>query len=235
MTKTRSHAVSSKPGIQTSAAKKESTALADPMTLLFRREVQSMLTIAPPNVDPDQPVRVLAAIERLSLSGTQQSLQLCEAGTERWVTRTEGDRTYFPRLGRVNKHQPKRLREDDIEEEVEVKNEDTPILETPRSSKKAKSSKMEPPPAPRRARRAPSHPPTETSVGSAESIRKHVEEALSRGKGKRRCVGRDSEERAFVLKSEPDELESLCGRVDGLDVQSLASLSVGALSVSICS
>lgn len=235
--KTRSHAVSTKPGVSTVINAKDSTS--DPMTLLFRREVQTMLTIAPPNVDPDTPVKVLAAIERLSLSGTQQSLQLCEAGNERWVTRTEGDRCFFPRLGRVNKQSSsssKRLREEDIDEEDDL----DVVIETPKAkasskgtSKKHKHHKKskDAPPAPqplRRSRRGTTPPPsvaaTETSVGSAESIRLNVEEALSRGKGKRRCVGRDAEERAYVGEAASvDDLESLCGRVDTLDVQSLAA------------
>lgn len=68
-------------------------------------------------------VEVLAAFERISLHGEQQqSAQLCRVGGdegEMWVTRTEGERYYFPNAGRVNK----RAREAIYDEEESTTND----------------------------------------------------------------------------------------------------------------
>ncbi|GAA5899285.1 transcriptional repressor WHI5 [Sporobolomyces salmoneus] len=102
----------------TSKSNSSSTSKPDAITLLFRREVQSLLSTPPAlpsHIPANTPVEVVACVERLSLSGIQQSVQLCQAGDETWVTRTEGARQYFPRAGRVQK----RLRgnDEDVEEE----------------------------------------------------------------------------------------------------------------------
>ncbi|GAA5885519.1 hypothetical protein JCM16303_002241 [Sporobolomyces ruberrimus] len=97
------------------AAVPKSSPKPDAITLLFRREVQSLLSTPPAlpsHIPADTPVEVLACVERISLSNVQQSVQLCQAGAERWVTRTEGARHYFPRTGRVQK----RLRGNEDEE-----------------------------------------------------------------------------------------------------------------------
>lgn len=182
----------------------------DSMTLLFRREVQSLLGTTPTAAN-GHPIEVVAAIERLSKSGLQQSVQLCRAGEETWVTRTEGGREYFPRVGRVQK----RVRDAEEEDVVEV----TPrkaakVLSTPKGRKA--------PAAPRKLRHASSPTPdggeteTEGSLRSHETMRRNVIEAL--GRGKRRA--RRSEE--VVVKAEEeehDDLASLCGRVGGLEVE----------------
>ena len=185
----------------------------DPMTLLFRNEVRSLLGNTPTSRD-GHPIEVLAAIERLSASGLQQSVQLCRAGEETWVTRTEGAREFFPRVGRVQK----RARDADEIEEVVTPRKVVKVLPTPQGKgKKA-------PGAPRKLRHASSPTPDggETdreSLRSNETIRRNVIEAL--GRGTRRST-RKSEE--YAVKAEDDEgehdLASLCGRVGGLDVQS---------------
>ncbi|GAA5956431.1 hypothetical protein JCM3765_005660 [Sporobolomyces pararoseus] len=103
---------------KSSAPTSSSSSKPDAITLLFRREVQSLLSTAPAlpsHIPADTPVEVVACVERLSLSGIQQSVQLCQAGDETWVTRTEGARHYFPRAGRVQK----RLRGTEEENEDE--------------------------------------------------------------------------------------------------------------------
>ncbi|ORY59902.1 hypothetical protein BCR35DRAFT_326789 [Leucosporidium creatinivorum] len=84
----------------------------NPMVAAFRREVISMLNTPPPLPRhlahlAKEKVEVVAAFERISLHGEQQqSAQLCRVGGEdgeMWVTRTEGERYYFPNAGRVNK------------------------------------------------------------------------------------------------------------------------------------
>ncbi|GAA5834946.1 hypothetical protein JCM3766R1_002049 [Sporobolomyces carnicolor] len=112
---------SSKQAVTPTTKSTSTASKPDAITLLFRREVQSLLSTPPAlpsHVPADTPVEVVACVERLSLSGIQQSVQLCQAGGETWVTRTEGGRQYFPRAGRVQK----RLRgpEEDHEETQDV-------------------------------------------------------------------------------------------------------------------
>lgn len=153
-----------------------------PMIALFRREVTTFLSTPPSPHLLGKKVTILASIERISSNNLQQSVQLCSAGDETWVTRTEGQRDHFPRVGRVQK----RVRnDDDDEEDNEVKdmiaeeNEDdeegdyedeaitpvknrkgksydskkTPIIVGSGSSKKSRSSI---PKAPRKIRQPPS-------------------------------------------------------------------------------
>ncbi|GAA5974352.1 hypothetical protein JCM21900_005217 [Sporobolomyces salmonicolor] len=242
-------------------------------TLLFRREVQSMLSTPlalPSHLPANAPVEVVACLERLSTSGMQQSVQLCRAGEEEWVTRTEGERTYFPRAGRVQKRARAAV-EDEEEEEEGEDFEDAPV-----AAKKSKSSRrssrrhgadhdpqQEPriasssarkaaPGAPKKkhrksrhaddddesfddgasaeteqshlGRRAPQNPGMLATVNEEEggAIAGPGPSASSSsgvlGRGQRRCTGR-----TFFVKKEHDEaddLASLCGRVDGLDVRS---------------
>lgn len=121
------------------------------MTLLFRREVTSFLSTAPSQSINGAPVEVLAAVERLSSSGLQSSVQLCRAGEETWVTRTEGNREYFPRVGRVQK----RVRggEEEEEEVAAVGDDERQGLEegTTRTPKKSKDKKSKSTPTPRQA------------------------------------------------------------------------------------
>lgn len=106
---TRSSTAIRFPSIKNAVAttpKSSSCSKPDAITLLFRREVQSLLSTPPSlpsHIPANTPVEVVACVERLSLSGIQQSVQLCQAGEETWVTRTEGPRQYFPRAGRVQK------------------------------------------------------------------------------------------------------------------------------------
>ncbi|GAA5960352.1 hypothetical protein JCM21900_006541 [Sporobolomyces salmonicolor] len=105
-------------------------------TLLFRREVQSMLSTPlalPAPLPANAPVEVVACLERLSTSGMQQSVQLCRAGEEEWVTRTEGERAYFPRVARVQK----RARAAAENEEDDAADQDTE-QEPPTSSSSAR-------------------------------------------------------------------------------------------------
>lgn len=125
------------------------------MTLLFRREVASMLSNPPPRATVPRHLRhqagadldsieLLAAIERISSNGLQQSVQLHRVGGdggETWVTRTEGGREWFPRVGRVEK---KRIRAvSDGEEEVSEVEEyqDDPRQAIPERSKDKDRSK----------------------------------------------------------------------------------------------
>lgn len=112
----------------------------DAITLLFRREVQSLLSTPPTlpsHIPANTPVEVVACVERLSLSGIQQSVQLCQAGEETWVTRTEGARQYFPRAGRVQK----RLRgTEEMEQEDEEQMDEEVAVESPTRKKKSKKS-----------------------------------------------------------------------------------------------
>ncbi|GAA5923520.1 uncharacterized protein JCM15063_003674 [Sporobolomyces koalae] len=114
---------SSKSAVTSAARQKSTSSKPDAITLLFRREVQSLLSTAPAlpsHIPADTPVEVVACVERLSLSGIQQSVQLCQAGDETWVTRTEGARQYFPRAGRVQK----RLRGNDDEDDGNERDEE---------------------------------------------------------------------------------------------------------------
>lgn len=102
--------MAAKPRKSAPAATGAASSKPSPMTLLFRREVASLLATAPPNISSDllnnSDIELLAAIERISSSGQQQSVQLHRVGGERgetWVTRTEGGREWFPRVGRVEK------------------------------------------------------------------------------------------------------------------------------------
>ncbi|GAA6011705.1 hypothetical protein JCM11491_000723 [Sporobolomyces phaffii] len=165
------HATAKKPSPSSSS----SASKPDAITLLFRREVQSLLSTVPAlpsHVAPDAPVHVVACVERLSLSGIQQSVQLCQAGDETWVTRTEGARQYFPRAGRVQK----RLRgaaddpthdDDDVEAEAEVepgadRDEDERVTIRKKKSKKSHRASFE---TPRAAR--PLSSPSSSSLSSS--------------------------------------------------------------------
>lgn len=234
------------------------------MVLLFRREVSSFLLTSPAGASQDSTV-VLAAIERISSSGMQESVQLCEntTGDVRWVTRTEGKREFFPRVGRVKAN--KRVRDDDEaenevveeaeqegEEEEEMMSVDKPERfvtpkNRPTQHKRSKHARTTPsstststrsngssgtprrapggaPNAPKlRTRVRPTLPalaegeefvPLNLSRGEKDaesSMRKNVVEALARGGA---GEGRGGHE------SDLDDLASLCGRVDGLDVKS---------------
>ncbi|GAA6058736.1 hypothetical protein JCM10212_003424 [Sporobolomyces blumeae] len=148
----------------------KSSSKPDPITLLFRREVQSLLATPPclpSHVPADTPVEVVACVERLSLSGIQQSVQLCQAGGETWVTRTEGARQYFPRAGRVQK----RLRGGDDEADEEARDGDEhEMIEADSSTSSRKKSK-------KKARKGHhdqvERDEIETPVGSTTSSRRH--------------------------------------------------------------
>ncbi|GAA5854343.1 hypothetical protein JCM5353_008969 [Sporobolomyces roseus] len=132
---------SSKNAVATTPKSSSSSSKPDAITLLFRREVQSLLSTPPTlpsHIPANTPVEVVACVERLSLSGIQQSVQLCQAGEETWVTRTEGARTYFPRTGRVQK----RLRgsEEEMEQGDEEQMDEEVVVESPTRKKKSKKT-----------------------------------------------------------------------------------------------
>ncbi|KAL8292354.1 hypothetical protein RQP46_001820 [Phenoliferia psychrophenolica] len=220
--------------------------VADSMKLLFRREVANMLTLPPhlSDVDADgKPieVEVVAAIERLASSGQQQSIQLCRAGDVSWVTRTEGDRAYFPLVGRVSK----RIRDADDDEHAEgapaaaaktgAKKRKAPVKKAAAAAKAPATpdmagAKRATPKAPKKHKRQPpiveeddedeDEPATPLETNAA--MRQRVEEALGRGKRHARS-GRKGDSADVVVKAEENDehdLESLCGGVGGLDVKS---------------
>ncbi|KAK4052260.1 hypothetical protein OIO90_004482 [Microbotryomycetes sp. JL221] len=97
------------------------------MTTLFRQEVATLLSSAPVDLlkrynhssssvySNESLIQQLACFERVSTSGLQETVQLSQLkGTnEMWVTRTEGGKEWFPRLGRVTK----RVREVDQDDQ----------------------------------------------------------------------------------------------------------------------
>ncbi|KAM0749013.1 hypothetical protein T439DRAFT_382098 [Meredithblackwellia eburnea MCA 4105] len=106
------------PGIQQQQAPQKEVVedlpgIANHVKLLFRREVSSFLKTAPANVNGADDIECLAAIERIDNLGFQESVGLFKCGEQSWVTRTEGDRVYFPRVGRV-----KRVRENEASGEA---------------------------------------------------------------------------------------------------------------------
>lgn len=173
-------------------------------TALFRSEVRAMLSGPPPcpahiKLKSTDKVDVIGAFERLSSSGIQQSIQLCQvlpggsrAGGqgETWVTRMEGDRAYFPRQARLSK----RLRR--VDESDEESSDEDKMLEdeahddeaqaTPHSRKKARTSTTSSkskaaPEAPRKARKvAPASSPS-TSTRRRRNAAAHSDEEFDEG------------------------------------------------------
>ncbi|KAK4046633.1 hypothetical protein OIV83_005916 [Microbotryomycetes sp. JL201] len=104
---------------------KHATAAPKPcaMTMLFRREVATLLGAAPADirslhVGSGLGVEQLACFERVSTTGLQETVQLSRIqGTQdMWVTRTEGGREWFPRSGRVTKRVRGQAEDDDDDE-----------------------------------------------------------------------------------------------------------------------
>ncbi|GAA5961248.1 hypothetical protein JCM21900_005581 [Sporobolomyces salmonicolor] len=224
--------------------------------LLFRREAQYMLStpIPSPSRRPASgSVEVVASIERDSPAGMQQSAHLCRAGEEEWVTRIQGETTYFPPLARVQGTAQKRARAAEVEEDAEGAEdaEDAPVAaKASKSSRRSKrrhgadkDSEEEGPVASSSARRAapaaankkhpkPRRPDDDHASfddgASAEAEQSHLGRRAPQsssssssssplGRGQRRCTGR-----TFFAKKEhddADDLASLCGRVDGLEVR----------------
>ncbi|GAA5841816.1 hypothetical protein JCM11251_004072 [Rhodosporidiobolus azoricus] len=135
---------------------------------LFRSEAIALLS-APPPVPPhiklasSDKVIVNAAIERISSRGVQQSLSFCHVNKkgkegefgESWVTKMEGERVYFPRIGQVKKRL-RALEESDEEREQEddaLVTEETPRKSGRKSSSSSSKKRSSAPHAPRKSRR----------------------------------------------------------------------------------
>ncbi|GAA5937292.1 hypothetical protein JCM1841_006031 [Sporobolomyces salmonicolor] len=215
-------------------------------TLLFRREVQSMLSTPlalPSHLPANASVEVLACLERLSTSGIQQSVQLCRAGEEEWVTKTEGERTSFPRVARVQKRARAAAAVEN--EEDDGADQDTEQEPPTSSSSARRAAPASPTKKPRtsdrgnrranddegaaterekahRGRRVPQNPSMLATVneehGGVVAGPGRLSSLSGLGRGQRRCTGRT----AFVKKEHDggDDLASSCGRVDGLEVRS---------------
>lgn len=201
----------------------------DAMTTLFRREVTSLLSLPPPSTTPSgatpsTPIEVLAAIERISSGGMQQSVQLCRSGEETWVTRTEGGREWFPRVGRVQK----RVRGTEEDEEAAAsedgrQHEATPSKKSSSGSKKSRKHHVHgatdyetPVGKGGKARPTPPRAPKKSSKktrrsdhdldrdddddedaqddGAATETESTLKRARHLGRGMRKCPGRESGE-----------------------------------------
>ncbi|GAA5895729.1 hypothetical protein JCM5296_007407 [Sporobolomyces johnsonii] len=217
-----------------------SSSISKATTMLFRREVQAMLSTppaSPSHIPANTSVRVVASIERLSGSGMQESVQLCKAGEEEWVTRTEGERSYFPRVGRVQKRVRAAVEDEEDEDDDEEDFEDTPVRPKKKSPSRrsarrhgadhdsepetpiASSSRKAGPASPKKKqRKSRHHADDDDEEGGAIAGPGPSSSSSALGRGQRRCTGRPS-----IVKKEHDEVDdlaSLCGRVDGLDVRS---------------
>ncbi|GAA5893084.1 hypothetical protein JCM6882_003882 [Rhodosporidiobolus microsporus] len=156
-----------------SSTKSKSKAVAKPaasslteMTALFRSQIRELVAAPPPvpshiKLASTDSIQILSQWERVSSRGVQQSVVMSQVARkghpdevgEMWITRTEGDKTFFPRTERVKK----RLRSvqesdeedaamiDDVEEATPAKSS----RKTTSSSKKRSTA----PDAPRKARK----------------------------------------------------------------------------------
>jgi hypothetical protein len=185
-----SKSTSSKSSSKSKVKKAPPTSL-ELTTALFRSECLALFSAPPPvpshiKLKPTDKIDVLAVVERLSASGIQQSVQMCQvlpggsrAGGEgeSWITKMEGAKVYFPRASRVTKRlravaesdeesggEADRMLDDGSEEEQEEQ-------ATPNSRKKSRTStssstrsKKDAPEAPRKSRRtAPASSPSSSS------------------------------------------------------------------------
>lgn len=149
------NATSTAPPKSTTAQGRPMAPIPKSMLSLFRSEVASLLStpmLLPPHLAgmDGGKVEVLAAVERLSAGGMQQSVQLCRIAAEgaeegdadewegeTWVTRTEGGRAYFPMTGRVQKRsravaeepEPEQEQEQEQEAQAEQNGDDEPMME----------------------------------------------------------------------------------------------------------
>ncbi|KAI5481465.1 1,3-beta-glucanosyltransferase [Pseudohyphozyma bogoriensis] len=202
---------------------------------LFRQEVKVLLE--PPAAAKGHDVVVLSHFERLIPGADgkchQDAVRLCSAGNTTWVDRLEGNRAYFPLSGRVSKSiaQGKRARDeiveivDEEEDKVERKkaraskgkakkvvDDADSEIRTPKNTSAARKKYNTAPGAPPRASRR-----KDREGESDDMMRRRVREALDRGK----------DEVPEIVKQEPmedvfgDDLASLCGRVNGLEVKSI--------------
>ncbi|GAA6019352.1 hypothetical protein JCM10207_001268 [Rhodosporidiobolus poonsookiae] len=159
---------------------------------LFRSEGLALLSAPPPvpsyiDLRPADQVQVLAAIERVTSRGLQQSVQLCQiSGTggsqgESWVTRTEGGRSYFPRVAQIKKRM-RAVREDadeedgdeeDGDEEEEQREREQAEERTPFGSAKKKARTSTASASSSRKDKAPDAPrkPTRASASSPSTSR----------------------------------------------------------------
>lgn len=225
----------------------------DPIIALFRRECAHMLQtpLLPPTLSAEahnalvnQPIEVLAAMERISTNGSQQSVQICRVGGdtgETWVTRTEGERRFFPVVGRVSKRgrSPPPVEEQDESAQgggdadmdhdgLNAEPQQTPAAKrrtrrptaratTSRTTSNTHDDEQLPPQAPKKARRAP-RPVAEDVVSEDEG---HQTEREGSARRSARISGRSKAKGKEVAvkkerTAEVDDLESLCGRVGGL-------------------
>ncbi|KAK4694326.1 hypothetical protein P7C70_g8752, partial [Phenoliferia sp. Uapishka_3] len=202
------------------------------VSLLFRHEVAQILTSTPANLSNNSgnttEVEILAQIQRIVGNGQQQSVQLCRAGDVTWVTKTDGDRQYFPVAGRASKriHAP----EDD---EGAQQPEAVPTAAKPTAKKRKESAKKVAAKAnnsslaskttttkKRAARNAPGTGANYEGGALVEGnvdMRARVTDALRRG-GRR--AGTHSDEKSAVMVHLEEDLASLCGQIGGMDVES---------------
>ncbi|BGP43416.1 hypothetical protein JCM10450v2_007576 [Rhodotorula kratochvilovae] len=255
---TRSSRSKAKPKAALPAAAARALYKPDPkMAALFRDEVKTMLAgtpAVPASLALDRKsveIVVNTAFERRSTTGMQESLHMCTAvdkygKKESWVTRTEGDRQYFPRIAQVKK----RLRdEDDVGEEhaegaaAEQQKDEQATPPRKISKKRASGSSSSArrdaaPAAPKKTRRAHAAAVDDEDGGSdlddgatTETEASHLARTRAgpssgailgedvRG-GKRRFsarLRRDETEDSVKREPDGDDLASLCGRVDGLE------------------
>ncbi|GAA6055260.1 hypothetical protein JCM3770_001512 [Rhodotorula araucariae] len=222
------------------------------MAALFRDEVKSMLSRPPPvpeSLTLDHKTAktfINGTFERRSSLNIQESVQFCTAvdkdgKAQSWVSRTEGDRRYFPRIAQVKKRlrdEDEFIAEEDDEAAAAAQNEDEQVTRPRKSSKKrasgsvSSSRRRAEPVAPKKTRRmrpaaavdAENHDSDFDDGATTETEASHLARTRAGpsssgamlgedGRGKRRCSAR--------LRGETDDATRVKREHAGDDLVSL--------------